>query len=243
LMRRVNLAVGALESAESAARDLRDRAAALPDDAALARAELHLAHILERAWTTARAVAQRGSYVPNDLPQVFRAPFVAANGHDVVLYVQDRPDALFLGEGATGLGMLLRGDAERLDLAAARATVLAMLLFGALTLALRQGAVRMVPVVVASFPMWPIIAFYRVALHVAPLPIVAPALALAVGAHAGLCAERRGTGPAMAACALAPSGLFFSGFAPAEQLGLALAVGVVCARLFARLGPAGTSGR
>jgi predicted RND superfamily exporter protein len=46
-----------------------------------------LAGLLGRAVTTGRAVAERGSYAPEDLPLLFRERFVARDGSAVALYV------------------------------------------------------------------------------------------------------------------------------------------------------------
>ena len=59
------------------------------DDAGKARlAGLHAdaAAVLRPAWTTARAVAQRGHYVPTDVPEAFSARFVSQDGTQVALY-------------------------------------------------------------------------------------------------------------------------------------------------------------
>ncbi|MEZ4426101.1 MAG: MMPL family transporter [Nannocystaceae bacterium] len=58
----------------------------LPDDgvASLAEIEEPLARILERAWSTARAVAKRGQLAAEDVPEIFQARFVARDGTGAV---------------------------------------------------------------------------------------------------------------------------------------------------------------
>lgn len=66
----------------------------LPDDGreALRLAEADVASILERALTTARNVAQRGSYLPQDLPELFRVRFVSRDGSAVTVYAYPAGD-------------------------------------------------------------------------------------------------------------------------------------------------------
>jgi hypothetical protein len=60
----------------------------LPDDGrhALGEAEAGVASVIERALTTAREVARRGSYLPEDLPELFRVRFVSHDHEAVALY-------------------------------------------------------------------------------------------------------------------------------------------------------------
>jgi predicted RND superfamily exporter protein len=60
----------------------------LPDDGrrALGEAEAGVASVIERALTTAREVARRGSYLPEDLPELFRVRFVSHDHQAVALY-------------------------------------------------------------------------------------------------------------------------------------------------------------
>ncbi|MCC6528525.1 MAG: MMPL family transporter [Polyangiaceae bacterium] len=62
--------------------------ASLPDGggAALGRLELAVANLLDRGWSTAAAVAERGFYLPTDLPPVFRAHFMAKDGQGLALF-------------------------------------------------------------------------------------------------------------------------------------------------------------
>jgi uncharacterized protein len=59
------------------------------DDVGRARvAELHgrLSELLEPAWNTARGVAERGHYLPDDLPPLFRHRFVSRDGQALALF-------------------------------------------------------------------------------------------------------------------------------------------------------------
>ena len=77
----------AVEEAQQAAAGLARRAAELSDDAPeLAKLEQRMAGVLQRAWTTAKAVADRGHYLPSDLPSVFRARFVSTDGKALAVY-------------------------------------------------------------------------------------------------------------------------------------------------------------
>ena len=58
----------------------------------LAALEQTLAQVLSRAWTTARAVAQRGSYLPSDLPPLFRRRFAAKDGSALAIYAVAKGD-------------------------------------------------------------------------------------------------------------------------------------------------------
>jgi predicted RND superfamily exporter protein len=66
----------------------------LPDDgrAALKEAEAGVASVIERALTSARKVARRGSYLPEDLPPLFRTRFVSHDGAAVALYAYPAGD-------------------------------------------------------------------------------------------------------------------------------------------------------
>ncbi|MBW2456993.1 MAG: MMPL family transporter [Deltaproteobacteria bacterium] len=83
----------AVEEAQAAAAELSKRAAELPDDAPeLAAFEQRTADVLQRAWTTAKAVADRGHYLPTDLPSVFRARFVSKDGKALAVYATPAGD-------------------------------------------------------------------------------------------------------------------------------------------------------
>lgn len=55
--------------------------------ARLAAVEPRMADLLGRAWTTAKNVAERGAYLPTDLPPLFRTRFVARDGEGLALFV------------------------------------------------------------------------------------------------------------------------------------------------------------
>lgn len=78
-----------VDAALSAFRGLQQRLekAGEAEAARLARVEPALADLVQRAWTTAAAVAERGKYAPTDLPMLFRARFVAKDGDGVALFV------------------------------------------------------------------------------------------------------------------------------------------------------------
>ena len=79
-----------LEDAKKACAEVQMTLRDLPDDGrvALGALETQVANLLERAWSTATAVAARGAYAPSDLPPVFRARFVAKDGQGMAVYVQ-----------------------------------------------------------------------------------------------------------------------------------------------------------
>ncbi|MFP6687051.1 MAG: MMPL family transporter, partial [Polyangiaceae bacterium] len=58
----------------------------------LADLEQNIASLLERAWTTARAVADRGHYLPTDLPPVFRARFASNDGKALAVFASPAGD-------------------------------------------------------------------------------------------------------------------------------------------------------
>lgn len=81
----------AIGKAQDAAKKLLEQLEKLPDDSpALAEAEIDLANILERAWHTAKKVAERGHYEPVDLPSVFRARFMSKDGKGLAVYANPR---------------------------------------------------------------------------------------------------------------------------------------------------------
>lgn len=82
----------AIAEARTAAIALRERLRTLKDAQALTRVERRAADLLERAWKTARAVAERGHYVALDLPPIFRHRFVSRDGQSLALYVNPKGD-------------------------------------------------------------------------------------------------------------------------------------------------------
>ncbi len=91
-MRQADMKLDALNEVKKAAKQLHDRAKALPDNKALEQAEQRLANILERAWLTAQRVATRGKYLPTDLPAVFKARFMSKDGKALAVYANPAGD-------------------------------------------------------------------------------------------------------------------------------------------------------
>ncbi|MEM9460365.1 MAG: MMPL family transporter [Myxococcota bacterium] len=88
-MTQAGLPTAAMDEAIAAFRSLRDRARDL-DDAGrerLAGLESQAAALLRSAWTTARAVAERGYYEPGDLPELFARRYASRDGRSVALFV------------------------------------------------------------------------------------------------------------------------------------------------------------
>ena len=86
-MRQADRPTAALDELQAAAVTLRDRLRALPDGKLLQEMEERIANLFERAWRTARVVAERGHYLPEDLPQVFQHRFVSRDRRALALYV------------------------------------------------------------------------------------------------------------------------------------------------------------
>ena len=86
-LRQVERSTLVVDETIAAAKQLREHLETMPADApALAEAERAVADVLERAWTTGRRVADRGHYVPGDLPKVFRARFMSKDGTGLAVY-------------------------------------------------------------------------------------------------------------------------------------------------------------
>ncbi len=90
-----------IASAKQAFADLRKRLETTPSaGATLDELEDRMAALLEPAWTTARAVAERGHWLPADLPEMFETRFVARDGSGrIALYVYPAGD---ITSGADG---------------------------------------------------------------------------------------------------------------------------------------------
>ncbi len=92
-LRQAGRKTAALDEAKKAVAALAQRAAKLPDDSpALTSLERRIADVLQRAWTTAKAVADRGHYLPSDLPSVFEARFVSKDGKALAVYANPAGD-------------------------------------------------------------------------------------------------------------------------------------------------------
>jgi uncharacterized protein len=111
----------ALDSALADFKRLRDGLTDPTPAAAERVASLHreVAELLAPAWTTAEAVAQRGGYLPSDLPDLFRRRFASKDGQKAALFavpagqfwdkdVADRfaSDVVAIYPDASGLAMI-----------------------------------------------------------------------------------------------------------------------------------------
>jgi len=86
-IRQAGRKVDAVSKAQKACVSLRQHLTKLPDTApVLAEIERDAADILERAWTTGQRVADRGKYLPTDLPAVFRHRFVSLDGKGLAVF-------------------------------------------------------------------------------------------------------------------------------------------------------------
>ncbi len=83
-----------ITAAKQAFTDLRKRLETTPSAGkTLDELENRMAALLEPAWTTARAVAARGHWLPEDLPEMFETRFVARDGSGrIALYVYPAGD-------------------------------------------------------------------------------------------------------------------------------------------------------
>lgn len=94
-MNQVGMPTTAMDETLAAFKALRDRAKGL-DDAGLARLatlEARAAALVQPAWETAAAVAERGGYAPSDLPPLFARRYVSKDGQLLALYAV--PSGLF----------------------------------------------------------------------------------------------------------------------------------------------------
>jgi predicted RND superfamily exporter protein len=100
-----------------------------------------LADLLAPAWTTARAVADRGHYLPSDLPELFRRRFASRDGQKAALFavpagqfwekdVADRfaADAVAIYPDASGLAMIHVEHGEMIVIGFRRAALVAAIL-------------------------------------------------------------------------------------------------------------------
>jgi len=86
-MRRAKRSTSALDEVQAAVSAAKKRLSNMPDDAPqIAEAETRLANILDRAWNTAKRVSERGRYLPQDLPVIFQALFVAKDGIGLAVF-------------------------------------------------------------------------------------------------------------------------------------------------------------
>jgi uncharacterized protein len=87
--------------------------------ATLVELERDIAKLLEPAWTTARALAARGHWLPEDLPEMFEVRFVARDGSGrIALYVYPAGDVTS-GRNGNAAARRFTEDLESVDPAAA----------------------------------------------------------------------------------------------------------------------------
>lgn len=196
-----------ITAAKQAFADLRKRLDTTPTAAAtLDELENQMAALLGRAWATARAVAARGHWLPEDLPDMFELRFVARDGSGrIALYVYPAGDVT---SGANGNAAARRftEDLESVDAEAAgqgislyrhnawilhgfkRASAFSLVLVLILLMLdfadLRKALFALFPVLVGMGWMVGIFALLNLRLNVATI-VVMP-LTLGVGIDAGV---------------------------------------------------------
>jgi uncharacterized protein len=86
-LRQVERSTLVVDETKAAAKQLKELLEKMPADApSLAEAERAVADVLERAWSTGKRIAERGHYVPSDLPSVFRARFMSKDGTGLAVF-------------------------------------------------------------------------------------------------------------------------------------------------------------
>jgi hypothetical protein len=81
-----DISTASVDEAKKTCSALRQRVAKMKNAGPVATIEKAAADLLERAWTTARNVSERGHYAPADLPPVFRARFSSLDGKSLAVY-------------------------------------------------------------------------------------------------------------------------------------------------------------
>lgn len=89
-LRRAERSTAGIEELATALKALRERVKGLKDVETLAATERRVADLLERAWTTATRVAERGGYLPTDLPPLFRNRFVSKDGKGLAIFANPK---------------------------------------------------------------------------------------------------------------------------------------------------------
>jgi hypothetical protein len=170
-------------------------------EARLAGLESDLTGLLRRAWTTARAVSQRGHYVPTDLPPLFQRRFVSHDGDALAVYVIPAGDfwdlevaAAFVRDvesvdpGASGLAMNHHQHSTMIIEGFRRAALIAaVLIYVVLVLdfrSLRDAALAVVPAILGWLWMFGIMALVGIPFDGAN--IVCLPLVLGIGIAAGV---------------------------------------------------------
>lgn len=179
----------------------------------LADIEPKLAGLLGRAVTTARAVADRGSYAPQDLPKLFRERFVARDDSAVALYVipsgsaWDGPTGQAFHAAVRAIDPDVSGLAVNINLhetmiitgfrrAAALSAVLIFLVVVVQLRGLRDAALALVPTALGWLWMLGVMAAIGLNFNVAN--IVALPLVLGIGTAFGVHLMHRAQGSAAA---------------------------------------------
>ncbi len=152
----------AADAAKKALADLSKRVDAT-SEARLQEVQANGLDILSRAYSTARTVAERGAYAPNDLPPLFRHRFVSKDGTEVALFVHPKGDVWevpvaeaftkdveSVSPTASGIATTLAEHPKLIVSGFERATILAAIL---MTIILAVSFRRVLDVVAAAFPL------------------------------------------------------------------------------------------
>lgn len=193
----------AVEQAQASFRALRDRLekASPAERERLAAVEPRLADLLRRAWTTAADVAARGSYLPTDLPPLFRTRFVARDGQGLALFVvpavspwESEPAQAFraavesVAPDASGLAINIELHSSMIVAGFRRAALLAaLLILVVVTLdlrSLRDGLLALIPTVLGWLWMLGLMAAFGRTFDVAN--IVSLPLVIGIGTAFGV---------------------------------------------------------
>lgn len=189
-----------VDAAELAARQLKKRVTSTHDEKALERTERHLAELLERAFRSAKRIAERGSYSPKDLPPVFRARFLSKNKQELAVYASPTGniwnpvvaakfahDVKGIDQNVVGLAVSIHDHVRIIKRDFARATLLALgLVFFLLFAAFRKPGDALLALVPTAVGMCVMLGFMRFAnLHFNVANVVVPVLILGIGVDAG----------------------------------------------------------
>ena len=91
-LRRADRPTAAVDELKKALTKLKKDVDGLSDDEPLARTERDAADLLERAFATAKQVADRGGYEPTDLPPLFRTRFTSKDGKGLAIFANPKGD-------------------------------------------------------------------------------------------------------------------------------------------------------
>lgn len=173
--------------------------------ATLARIEADMARFLGPAWTTASRVAERGHWLPSDLPDSFESRFVSKDGSRLAVFVYPAGDVAS-GDDRNALARQFTHDLESVDPEAAgqgvslyrhnemiwhgfrRASFFSVCLVVLLLLldfaSLRKSLLALVPVLVGMGWMVGIYAIFDLRFNVATIMVLP--LMLGIGIDAGV---------------------------------------------------------